>query len=54
MIEEGAIINHTVLYYCSYCGEYLFEAGLFEEPRKEAGWNYCPFCGTPLYREGKT
>lgn len=54
MIEEGAIINHTVFYYCSYCDEYLFKVGLFEETCKEVEWNYCPYCGAPLYREGRT
>ena len=48
MLETGAIINGTACYYCSFCGEYLFSAQTGEDV-PEDHWEFCPYCGSPLY-----
>ena len=48
MLEAGASISGTTCYYCSFCGGYLFRRG-FEIEAQEDHWEFCPYCGTPLY-----
>ena len=49
MIELGAQFSKRLYYRCSYCGEDLFVASLFDEENEHSRWQYCPYCGRPLY-----
>lgn len=39
--------------HCSYCGKNLDVQGWEDNKEfndiEEKGWNYCPYCGEPLY-----
>ena len=45
MVELLAVINNRASYRCSCCGYFLFDDDDVEADQ----WQYCPFCGEPLY-----
>lgn len=46
MIIYGIIIKGNIYYNCGRCGYYL---GSDDTAIEWKEWNFCPFCGEPLY-----
>ena len=48
MLEVSCVINNEASYCCSVCGNYLF-SDYDDDLHHE--WEFCPFCGAPLYEQ---
>jgi len=57
MIEYGGLILQEDYKYenliCGYCGAHLGTAGWNKDLEwnevEDSGWNFCPYCGEPLF-----
>ena len=46
MMDIEAVISGKTYYRCANCLRHLFA----EDEQEATEWEYCPFCGEPLYR----
>ena len=49
---SGSYEKSTTQLICGYCGKHLgYEERVGDKEYSETeGWEYCPYCGTPLYK----